>query len=101
MDTVRAGLRTARVVARRGGVVAGVEPVATPLPDVPGRVVEPVAVGRESIDRRCSGVAVLACVLAREAPLKHIHAVLSARFALVAPREAPPVQPAAGRVLPL
>src|SRR5438034_11378233 len=43
--------RTLRVLARAVDVVGGAEPVGGPLPDVPGDVVQAVAIGRESVRR--------------------------------------------------
>src|SRR6056297_1207833 len=66
--TARVGRDAAGLGRSRGGIgrmPIGV-PVAGPLPDIAGHVVEAVAVGREGADRRASGVAVGGGVLVRE-----------------------------------
>src|SRR3954468_15777777 len=45
----------------------GPEPIGTPFPHVPGRVVQPVPVGREGVDGRGTDEAVLAGVMGGEA----------------------------------
>src|SRR3954447_21972627 len=83
--TVRAGAGPARIVDRADGVVARVEPVRAPLPDLAGPVVEGVSVRRERTHRRCARIAVGLRVLAGEGPLEHVHPLLATRFALIAP----------------
>src|SRR4051794_25612670 len=89
-----------RVLVRTDPVIARVEPVRAPFPDVAGDVVQPVAVGGEGVDGSGSRVAIGARVHGREAALEHVHAVPAAGLALGTPRVALSLEPAAGGVLP-
>src|SRR5207245_850308 len=60
-------------------------PVATPLPDIAGHVVETIAVGREAVDGRRAGIAVLGGVLDRELSLVGVGHVLAAGLKFVPP----------------
>ena len=94
-------IRALRIDARRCPVVRRMKPVGAPLPHVPGRVVEAVAVGREGVHRGCPRVAVGQRVLGGEAALEDVHPVLAARLALTPPRVVLPLEAASRRVLPL
>src|SRR5262249_48197112 len=97
--------RPRRVVPHLAGhhVVARLIPVGAPLPDVADHVVQAVGVGGERPDRGGALVAVLAAVLAGEAPLPDVGQPAAAGLQLVAPVVARPgpVEAAAGGVLPL
>src|SRR5664280_1245432 len=87
LDPERAGWWPGGRGNRRCGVVAHVQPVRTPLPDVPGHVEDPVPVGLERIDRGGATVAVCSCVPTRELALEDVHAVDSPGLELVTPGE--------------
>src|SRR5262245_13299670 len=76
-------------------------PVGRPFPDVPGHVVEVVAVRWEASDRRRALVAVELRVLPGELALPAVRHRLAVREVLVAPGERRAVEPAARGVLPL
>src|SRR2546425_5689258 len=76
-------------------------PVAAPLPDVAGHVVQPVAVGRESLDRRGAFVAVGSGVLVRKLALPEIGMNVGVGRLVIAPDVGFIVQSAARRELPL
>jgi hypothetical protein len=79
----------------------GVEPVGAPLPDVAGRVVQPVAVGREGIDGCRPHVAVVGRVLDGERALEDVAHRLAVGREVVAPDVTLLDEPAPGRELPL
>src|SRR6188508_3435114 len=76
------------------------EPVARPLPDVAGDVVEPVSVGWEAADRRCSIEAIELEVLPRELALPAVRHRLALRKVVIAPGERGTLEPASRRELP-
>src|SRR4029077_7046732 len=80
--------------------VARREEVGRPLPDVPGHVVEAVAVRRERAHRRRPLETVELQVLPGELPLPAVRHGLSIREVLVAPGENGSLEATAGRVLP-
>src|SRR5262249_4516914 len=75
-------------------------PVAAPLPDVAGHVVQAVAVGRERLHRRGALVAVPGRVLPRELALPAVALRLLLREGLVAPGVGLAFQTAPGGELP-
>src|SRR5690348_13262083 len=83
------------------GRCRSVEGIGAPLPDVAGRVVQAVGVGREGVDRAGAVEAVGAGVLDRERALPDVHAVLAAGLELRAPRERLLLQATAHNILPL
>ena len=82
-------------------VVVGSVPVARPLPDVPGHVVEAVAVRSELRHRPGARVSILASISIREVPLKRVGHLVTARRELVAPRIEFTAQPTSSGELPL
>ena len=82
-------------------VVVGPIPVAGPLPDVAGHVVEAVAVGRELRHRPDAAVAILARVFVREVHPGECWPSRGPWRELVAPRVELAAQPASRRELPL
>ena len=103
----RAALHHLAAPARRPGrvdavgPVVGGEPVRAPLPDVAGAVVQTESVGRERVDRRPAGIAVLGRVAIRKRSLPDVAAVLAAGLEVVAPAVDRLLQPAARGQLPL
>ena len=98
--------RDSRIVRDAAGTrhLVGVtrrEPVSRPLPDVPGHVVEPVAVRGKAADGRCSLVAVELQVLPGELALPGVRKRSAVRQVLVAPGERGAVEAAARGKLPL
>ena len=72
---VRATTRSHGVRAPFARVEVGTEPVRAPLPHVPGRVVQPVSVRLEGVDRAGAVEAVRERVVGRERALPDVHAV--------------------------
>src|SRR5271166_6182693 len=81
-------LRVARDVADLGKLfeIIGAIPVAAPLPDVAGHVVEAVAISREGAHWRNAGETILAGILDRELSLVGVRHELPARLEFIAPR---------------
>ena len=94
------GLRATLPVAASSRVVVGAIPVAHPLPDVPGHVIEAVAVRRKLRDRRDARERVRAGVVIGKVPLMRVRHPLAALAELIAPRKELPGQAAARRKLP-
>ena len=78
-----------------------IEGIGTPLPAVAHHVVQPEAVGCESVDRRQPIKAIGALIAIGETALPDIAAMLAARCLVVAPRKPCTLQPAARSPLPL
>ena len=95
------GIRRDAARARDLVGVAGHVPVRRPLPDVPGDVVEAVAVRREAPDRRRPLVAVQLLVLPGKLALPRVRHRLAVGEVLVSPRERGALEAAAGGELPL
>src|SRR5262245_41561375 len=83
------------------GVLAWLDPVCTPLPDVPRHVEEAEVVRRERLDGARAEIPVLGGVQRWEDALPDVHPVFAVRRQLVAPGVALPIEPATGGVLPL
>src|SRR2546423_2728316 len=81
--------------------MARTKEVGGPLPDIPGHVIEPVAVRRKRADRRRAYKPVEPHVLPGEAALPGVRHWFAARELLIAPREDRSLKPAAGGKLPL
>ncbi len=77
------------------------KPVGAPLPHVAGDRVQPVAVGRESIDRAAPAIAVFAGVVTGKLALPDVAQMLSAGSEFVSPGVELLFEAAAGGVLPL
>src|SRR4051794_9040428 len=92
--------RAAGVGAFVTGVEGRMEPVCTPLPDIPCHVVEAEAVRRELADRAGAEEPVLQRVVPRERALPHVHPVLAIRLEVISPGEPPALQSSACGVLP-
>src|SRR5262245_52433736 len=93
-----------RVVGHHTGASAiqlSIVPVGTPLPDVAGHVIEPIAVGRERLHRRRPLVAVLGSVLVRELALPEVGERLLVGWLVVAPGIGLAIQSTTGGELPL
>src|SRR5262249_43570024 len=101
----RGAARVARHAAgrrrRRTSWMSRDEPVAGPFPDVPGHVVDAVAVRWERAHRRGPLEAVRGQVLPRKGPLPDVRHLAPARRDLVAPAELGPLEPPARGPFPL
>src|SRR6202008_390535 len=86
---------------RRGYLVAGPEPVGSPLPDVADHVIQPIAVRRIRPDGRGTRVAIGASIFVRELALPGVGHVALLRRELTAPGVFGAFEPAAGGELPL
>src|SRR4051794_5751519 len=96
------GLRGAAAVGGLGRSVPGVRPAGRrPFPDVARDVVEPVAVGREPLDRRRPLEAVRAQVLPGEAAEPAVGHDPAAGLGIIAPGVDGLVETATGGMLPL
>src|ERR1700722_9947281 len=92
---------TAGAWGRLGAWAASRVVVGRPLPDVPGDVVEPKAIGGEQPHRRCAAPSLRAGIAPRELALPEVRHQLPRGARIIAPGEDGTIESAAGCALPL
>ncbi len=94
-------MRPRWVVATGAPMVVGAEPVSAPFPSIAGDGIEPVAIGRESLNRAGALVPIVAGIVVGEIALPDVAAMFAVGTELVTPRISVLLKAASRRILPL